>query len=441
MENIMTSNLYNPMPHSKELELRTLGALIAIGEPNHLDVQQALLLLNANCFYDMKHRIIFETIVELCKLGKQFDLVDLMSAVPPDVNYLLNDLIADKYFSKNYLAQDIQILIDYRDLRNQVKILSETINQSIEKILPGEGLALISQNLQQLTRSGTSNRKSITRAYEEIIDEYLSDSHEDDSEIKVDIPNLPPVPNKALITIAGRSGHGKTFFALYLMDKLIEAIPDKQTLYFNLEMHEHVMIERHAILLGHNCYSRKETITSALGELLAKRVSLISVPLITIEEIETESRIAALRQPIGIIVVDYIGLIRSKIKGERNDLEQLNIAKRLAALSMDLNCIVIALTQVNREAKMRPIGKRCPQPTDSSESMGTVHSSSWWIGIDQPSKDSSEPEWDNQFMVACRKNRGAGGNFELKFKFMGGTFSKWVMPFCPVKPKPEMDGF
>src|SRR5690606_33454758 len=103
-------------------------------------------------------------------------------------------------------------------------------------------------------------------------------------------------------------------------------------------------------------------------------VSLVSEPLMTIDQIETECRLAALRQPLAVIVVDYLGLIRSKSRSERKDLEQGEIAKRLAALSLELNCIVIALSQVNREFKNRPVGDRCPVISDAAESMGSVHS-------------------------------------------------------------------
>lgn len=274
-----------------------------------------------------------------------------------------------------------------------------------------------------------------------IADEFLSEDYEDNTEIHVDIPGLPPVPNRALITIAGRSGHGKTFFALHLMDKLIDALPNKQTIYFNLEMDERVMMERHATLLGIQGNSRKDRISNGLGILLPKNVCIVSEPMITIEEIETECRIAAIIRPIGVIIVDYIGLIRSKARSERKDLEQGDIAKRLAALSLSLNCIVIALIQVNREFKNRPVGQRCPVTSDASESMGTVHSSSWWIGIDQPQADSNEPEWRDQFLVECRKNRGDAGLFDLKLKFKHGMFSKWERPFCSSYSKSQPEGF
>jgi replicative DNA helicase len=139
-------------------------------------------------------------------------------------------------------------------------------------------------------------------------------------------------------------------------------------------------------------------------------------------------------------VVDYLGLIGSKARYEAKHLQQADISKRLAALSLELDCVVICLIQVNREFKNRPVGDRCPLTTDASESMGSVYSSSWWIGIDRPEQDDNSGEFQHLFMVACRKNRGDQGNFEFNLKFQNGMFSKWYRPFCPARVS-AADGF
>lgn len=425
-------------PRATEIELRTLSALIHLGDPNNLRVQQAMLKLDNLCFHNLDNLQIFQLIHDFFIRKEQFSFVDFITKVPNEIYDLVYRLVHEEYCLTNHLEHDIEKLIAFRAWRSQIKILTNAINLSFDAVTPEDSLTTISEHLQEINRSTSTTRKSYLRTYEIVADEFLSQDAIDDSMIEVDIPGLPAVPNRALITIAGRSGHGKTFFALYLMDKLIDALPHKQTIYFNLEMDERVMMDRHATLLNARGESRKERITNVLSLLLSKNVSLVSEPMMTIEEIETECRLASLRQPIGIIVVDYLGLIRSKSRSERKDLEQNDIAKRLAALSLELNSIVICLSQVNREFKNRPIGDRCPQVSDSAESMGSVHSSSWWLGIDQPQADSDDPEWRDQFLVACRKNRGNSGLFNLRLKFKFGRFSKWERPFAMQSTsKPE----
>jgi replicative DNA helicase len=137
--------------------------------------------------------------------------------------------------------------------------------------------------------------------------------------------------------------------------------------------------------------------------------------------------------------VDYLGLVGSKSKYDRKDLQQGDIAKRLAALSLELNCVVIALIQVNREFKTRTVGNRCPLTSDAAESMGSVHSSSWWLGIDQPQNDDNSAEYRDLFKVACRKNRGDAGMFEINLTFKNGMFSRYFRAFSPRSSEP--DGF
>lgn len=427
-------------PRGHEIEMRTIAALIHLGDPNNLRVQNAMLRLDRDCFTDMDHRILFELVQELFAKGNAFDFVEFISIVPTEQYHLIHEAVKDEYCFVNNLEHDVEKLLAYRSWRKQLKILVDTVNSSMEQTLPEEALVVIRDQLQALSKTNSTNTASIVRTYETIADDFLSEDEGDNSEFVVDIPELPPIPNRALITIAGRSGHGKTFFALYLMDKIIDVHPDKQTLYFNLEMHERIMMERHARLLGIHGDSRREVIKNGISVLMPKNVSLISEPMITIEQIETEARLASLRQPLAVIVVDYLGLVSSKSKYESKHSQQNDISKRLAALSIELDCVVICLIQVNREFKIRPVGDRCPLTTDAAESMGSVHSSSWWIGIDQPQNDDDSGEYQDLFMVACRKNRGDSGQFKLNLKFKYGMFSKYSGPFSSAR-RTEPTGF
>ncbi len=426
-------------PRGHEIEIRTLSALIHLGDPKNIRVQAAMLKLEDDCFMQMDHRVIFKLIQQLFAKGNPFDFVEFIGLVPTELYNFVNLSVTDHYMFANHLEHDVDKLLAFRSLRRQLRVLVNAVNRAMEQPLPEDGIAAIREELQGLSNSDHSQFASIVRSYEVEIDEMLCESDNEQVDFPVNIPDLPNVPNRSLITIAGRSGHGKTFFALYLMDAIIDAHQDRQTLYFNLEMHPRVMIERHAILLGARGANRKELIGGAAHLLLPKNVSLVSVPMITIEQIESECRIAALKQPICCIVVDYLSLVGSKAKYEAKYIQQNDIAKRLAALSLELDCVVLGLIQVNREFKNRPIGDRCPLTSDAAESSGSVHSSSWWIGIDQPQNDDNSGEYQNLFQVACRKNRGDSGLFTLNLNFQNGRFSKYFRPFCP-KPI-DRDGF
>ncbi len=413
---------YPKAPTCFEIEKRVIGALISIGKPLALNAQKAMLALDSDCFYDIDAKLIYELIDSRYRLNKEFDFVSLSTIVDP-ANELFYVSMESHYYTSNMIEYDIQELLNYKNLRNQIKILVDIVNSATDEPESELALKLISHDLQKLSHASSSISENVVKSYEQCIDEVLSANYDNSSLIYTQVPNLPAIPNQALITIAGRSGHGKTFFALYLMDQIIQALPNKHSLYFNLEMHPEVMLNRHATIIGVDGKDSRERISNAAYKLLEKNVSLISVPMITIEEIETICKISAIKNPIGVIVVDYLGLITSKSRKDSKYLEQNDIAKRLAALSMQLDCVVLCLIQVNREFKTRASGDRCPIPTDAAEAMGSVHSASWWLGIDQPYQDDQDPEYKNVFQVRCRKNRGDSGNFSFDLHF-DGTFTK-----------------
>jgi len=414
-----------------------LARLMMLHNAKMADIQESMLLVDEQCFTNSTRRKIFTTIKHLFNANESFDTIAVVGMLHPTLEAYVFQIINDIVPSSNIISYAKQLL-DYRILRDQIEILLRTIQHANNHTTPAEAINEIRENLISINNTHHSNQTSILQSYEEIIDQYLNQSDETILEIQTDIPNLPPVPNHALITIAGRSGVGKTFFGMYLMDKLIDKLHGKQSLYFNLEMDSLVMIERHANLLGQLAPTQREVIRNSAHLLLPKNVSLITQPMITIEQIETISRLAALKQPIAVIVVDYIGLIQSKSRFESKHLEQSAIAKRLAALGLELKCVVIALIQVNRDYKNKPIGDRCPNTHDASESMGTVHSSSWWIGIDRPEIDTDDSQYQHLFMIQNRKNRGKSGFFSINLDFKNGQFFKRQRPFCAkYKSKPQ----
>lgn len=421
-----------------EVEIRMLGALIFIGESSDIRVKEAMSELHVALFSDPVHREIFLQIRNLFDQDHPFDLISLVDQSSDKAYWFLKTVIGEGFFTANLILSDILTLQDFYNWGSQLKILFNTLNTSSRALIPSDGLEAISTEINKLTQFTSSRRTKNMRTMEKITTDILDNPEPSLELIQTSMPNLPAIPNQSLIAIAGRSGHGKSFFSLYLMDAILRAKPDTQALYFNLEMSEAVMVDRYALLLGAQGESLKDRVKSRLPQLMDRDMSIFTEALMSIEDIEIESRLAFLRKPISVIVVDYLSLVSSRIKYERNDLLQIAIAKKLAGLALSLNCIVLAPMQVNRNSATRPIGDRCPYPSDSSESMGSVHSATWWLGIDQPSKDSTEIKYRNLLQVACRKNRHSD-LFDLNLEFKDGKFSSYQRPFKIVEPVHEVD--
>ncbi len=415
---------------SVEIEGCVLASMVHIGNKDDSRIQHMFLKLSIESFSSVASRDLFLVLHKQFTSGLMFDYVTIHDLMNTNSMIFFMDYF-DNHASFANLNNYVQLLLDYQELRRRSKILHEALNIGTQSLSPQTLLTNMDNTLHDLNRV-TSEQQEYVQSTEQIVDNFLNRDLSD-KPIQTTIPGFPPIPNKALITVAARSGVGKTMFALYLMDEILQ-VTGKSALYFNLEMDDYIMLERHSILLGGKGDNVEDTICDKIVEIHSRNISYVSRPMITIEEIETCSRLQALKSPLAVIVVDYIGLITSKNKSERNDLQQSNIAKRLAALSLDLNCRVIALSQVNRDYKTRAVGDRIPYSTDSAESMGTVHSSTWWIGIDRPEVDNATSEWNGLFQVRCRKNRGKEGLFAVDLDFTNGRFSQYKRSFRPAPP-------
>jgi replicative DNA helicase len=185
------------------------------------------------------------------------------------------------------------------------------------------------------------------------------------------------------------------------------------------------IIKRHASIIAGIPFNKlsSEQKFHALQQAAEIETTVFDCSRPEIEYIETMSIMLSSRKPISVIVVDYLGLVQNKGNFERNDLKQADNVQRLSALAKKLNCIVIALSQINRKNTERAKADRCPYPEDAADSSGSHRASDLWIGVDRPELYDSAPEYSDLFVVKARKNR-YGDPFEFNLSFNKGCFKE-----------------
>lgn len=419
------------LPCNTFVERRVLNALMTQLPSQSDKISWAVLTLDDDCFYHIENKIIFGYIVKSFNAKQDFSLATMLQIENNSLHIHILSICMDVLCHGRIMDEEVETLIKYKKLRRQMLSLVSIANDALAELHIDQSLEMISQGIAKFGSNELVNLKKPGQSLTERYDQYMTDKQSKSLELILPVHRFPPLKNNSLITICGRSGVGKTNFGLYLMYKILDCCPEKQAVYFNLEMSPIDLLEREICVQGIPRTKDGDFIDDNIHHLLNRNVEMVSQPVMRIEDIEYISRFYSTQKPIGVIVVDYISLIRSKSKSERNDLEQADIAKRLAGLSIELNCVVIALSQVNREYKNRPVGDRVPYSTDAAESMGTVNSSYWWIGIDRPEIDDPQNrEFKGLFQIACRKNRGTGGYFKSDFHFENGVFSPWSLPYA-----------
>lgn len=164
------------------------------------------------------------------------------------------------------------------------------------------------------------------------------------------------------VVVAARPSMGKTSFALNLADfaAVDYSVP---TLFVSLEMGNLSLAERllvaRARVDGHHARTGRLTpgdwrdIDAARAAAEAAPVRFVRRPGRSLSEIVGEVRRAHARQPLGLVVVDYIQLIRGDNPRENEVQALTRISGDLKGLTVQLGVPVVALSQLNRQLETR----------------------------------------------------------------------------------------
>lgn len=230
-----------------------------------------------------------------------------------------------------------------------------------------------------------------------------------------------------LCVIGGASGIGKSSFSLFLLDCIASLQPNKQSLFFSLELDKTELMERYLGVLIKKPYSSMNQEDMEKAAILAverpniKVFDLIDYPDIKyISSIIRHSILSSYNKEISVIVIDFIGLV--KIENYRESKAQMleDIAYELLSLSKKLGCVIILLQQINREFHKQDNKDIVPHPQHASDSSGPEKASSIWIGIGRHSEQTGHDP--NHFELVCRKNRHGLKDFRISLEFANGTF-------------------
>lgn len=178
-----------------------------------------------------------------------------------------------------------------------------------------------------------------------------------------------------LIIIAGRPSMGKTSFALNVaMNAAMDA--GVTTAVFSLEMSKEQIALRilcakakvnlKSLRTGFLSTEDWTRLTLAVGVISDSQLYVDDTPAINSLEIRSKARRLKKEKDLGLIVVDYLQLMKSAVKSDSREKEISDISRSLKALAKELNVPVIALSQLNRKVEERP-NKR-PQLADLRES-------------------------------------------------------------------------
>ena len=376
-------------PHSLEAEQSLLGGLL-------LDAQtwdQVSGMVTKEDFYLPQHRLIFEAIFKLSERGSPLDVLtiseelDVMDEAEHagGVAYL-SELAASASSASNVVAY-AGIIRDRSVLRQLIRVAGEMsenarkpAGRSVSEILDEAEAKVFKISEERPTRGGP---EAVNRYLQATLDKiqklYASDSEV--TGIATGFKKLDQMTaglqQSDLVIIAGRPSMGKTALAMCFIEACVIK-SSKPALVFSMEMPGESIVMRMLSSLGRINQTKVRTgklsdedwprLTSAFSLLNEKPLYIDDTPALTPIDLKSRARRIARQfsEGLGMIMIDYLQLMQVAGGGENRAGEISEISRSLKALAKELDCPVVALSQLNRSLEQRP-NKR-PVMSDLRES-------------------------------------------------------------------------
>lgn len=372
-------------PHSEEAERSVLGSILMDRDA----VVQVSEILLPEYFYDERHGMIYEAMIALYEERSPIDLVTLpqklkekkylakvggiaylsglVEGVPSSANVRHYGEIIQEYATRRKLIADASVLIEKSfDEGLEVKDLLDNAEQRV--------FSLSQANLKQ----GFIPLRAVLSESFDRLDELSkkSGSLRGVSTGFGDLDNcLAGMQDSNLLILAARPGMGKTAFSLNIVQyaSVVSKVPVG---YFSLEMSKEELVDRMLVAQADIDAWRLKTgkltqddfgkLSEAMGVLAEAPLYIDDTPGMSILEMRTKARRLKAEHDLGLIVVDYLQLVKGRTMDNRVQ-EVAEISQGLKNLARELKVPVLALSQLSRAIENRGSGSS-PQLSDLRES-------------------------------------------------------------------------
>lgn len=376
MSSIIDLNTGKLPPQNLEAEQWVLGALILDSDA----LPQAMEILESDeDFYKDSHKRIYKAMLELFNKGEPIDIITLSEYLKKSneldlvggityLSFLANNILTSaniRYHSK--IVKEKAIL--RRLLSSATQIITKVYDDELEAdemVDYAEKIIFDIAERRVKTSSFSSIKEVIKDTFATI--ERLYQKKEALSGIPSGFKDLDALTSGFqkgdLIVIGGRPGMGKTAFALNIAQYVAINVREPVA-FFSLEMSKEQLALRMLCsesMVNSSKIRRNDISTEEWQRLIRAAGKLADAPIfiddssgISVLDIRAKARRLKLEQKnLGLIILDYLQLMRSRGNFERREQEISDISRSLKALAKELKVPVIALSQLNRGVEQRP---------------------------------------------------------------------------------------
>lgn len=449
--------LFKTPPHSIESEQSVIGGLMLDNEK----FEDVSVKLNEQDFYTQQHQILFSAITQLSQNAKPFDLVTIVEKL--ESTGKLEDAGGKQYLidlvTNTPGAVNIQFYADIVREKATLRSLISVSNEISETSYFPQGkdireiLDMAERKVMSIAEHGAGEQREyetltnlLNSAVNTIDQRFNSDGNITGLATHLtEFDNITSgLQNGDLIIVAGRPSMGKTTFSMNLAENA--AVKSQAPVaVFSMEMPGEQLVLRMISSIGHIDAEKirkgsfdPEDFTSlnkAVTVLSQAKMYIDDTPALMITDlrararrIDKDIREEQYKQAVaegkdnpeshvtglGLIVIDYLQLMRGSTNTDNRVNEISEISRGLKAIAKELNIPVVALSQLSRNLEQRP-DKR-PKMADLRESGAIEQDADLIIFIyrDEVYNPDTEDKGTAEIILGKHRN-GSLANVRLTF--------------------------
>ena len=421
-------------PQNLDAEESVLGGVLL--DMHALD--RVVEVMGADDFYRGSHRRIFRAMLTLSEKGEPIDLITLADTLKArgelqeigGATYLAE--LADKVPSAANIAHYARIVREKAVLRSLINVCSEIVTrcyngeEDIERFLDEAERLIFDVSEKRI-------RPSFFKMGDMIMDTIkLVEKLYERKELVTGVPTgfldldrmTAGLQPSDLIIVAARPSVGKTAFVLNIA-QYVTLHANTAVGIFSMEMAKEQLVLRMLCsearvdnakvrtgYLGERDFPR---LAMAAGRLAEAPIYIDDTPAQNVLELRAKTRRLKREANIGLVIIDYLQLMRGLDAQENRTQELSEISRSLKSLAKELNIPVVALSQLNRQVEQR--ADKRPVMSDIRES-GSIEQDAdviMFIYRDEVYKPDSQDEGVAEIIIGKQRN-GPTGTVRLAFR-------------------------
>lgn len=359
------------LPSDIDSEMAIIGCILTKNE----SIDQAIELVKPYEFYDSRCQRMYKTLIEMYQKDIKIDDVSLISKLKSE--NILEEVGGEEFIVEITLSSFYTPNIDQYAENVKEKYLLRSLITACEEIV-GESYGQkkdakdVIEKAESLIFEISQNNldKGLMRV-SETMDETLKQLELlslNDGKITGVTTGISSVDEKLsglqksqLILLAARPAMGKTALGLTMAWNAADA--GKSVAFFSLEMSNYQlnqrlismvsMIELEKIINGTLEADEWVEIVEAITKINQKDLFVDETAGITLSELRSKCKRLKAEVGLDLVVIDYLQLMTGEGRFDNRQQEIANISRGLKSLSKEINCPILSLAQLSREADKR----------------------------------------------------------------------------------------